>query len=302
MTGARQVPEFFSGFTSLCDALSQGGTAEKVVESHVTPLSSVSVRAQRAVLNKAIETEVIPRLLLAHRRAPAARADRGHNPRVIDGDVIAEFVRLTVEHDTTIAEAFVDALIDQGVSVEHIFTKLFAPAARHLGVLWETDQCTFTDVTIGLSRIQQLVYALGRQFELEEEAAPCSHTVLLVPMPGEHHSLGLLIVEEYFRRAGWNVWAPCNLPEKQLLAAVQRERYDVVGISVTCEVPVARLTTLIATLRKLSLNRSLKIIVGGRSFNEMPALVAAVGADGTDTDGSTAAKWFDSSVERRPAH
>ena len=39
----------------------------------------------------------------------------------------------------------------RGVSVEALYVHLLAPAARHLGELWEDDRCHFADVTVGMA-------------------------------------------------------------------------------------------------------------------------------------------------------
>ena len=53
--------------------------------------------------------------------------------------------------------------------LELLFLRLLAPAARRLGELWEGDLCTFTDVTIGLSHLQQVLRELSPVFEEELE-------------------------------------------------------------------------------------------------------------------------------------
>jgi methanogenic corrinoid protein MtbC1 len=98
----------------------------------------------------------------------------------------------------------------------------------------------------------------------------------------------VLLVEEFFRRAGWNVWTPQNVTSHQLIAIVRQERFDMVGISVTCEVEGPRLAALVESIRNASLNKGLLVMVGGRFINKHPELVALVGADATDLDGTLA--------------
>ncbi|NJK90043.1 MAG: cobalamin B12-binding domain-containing protein [Myxococcales bacterium] len=86
-----------------------------------------------------------------------------------------------------------------------IFLDLLAPVARLLGDLWLIDLCTFTDVTIGLSRLQQLVRELAPAFEDGHDLRGFGHRALLAPAPGEQHTFGMHLVEEFLRRAGWDV-------------------------------------------------------------------------------------------------
>jgi hypothetical protein len=50
--------------------------------------------------------------------------------------------------------------------------------------------------------------------------APANFTALLVNTPSSHHSLGLLILSEYFKRYGWLVVGGSNWREADMLTAV----------------------------------------------------------------------------------
>ncbi|MGL4395388.1 MAG: cobalamin B12-binding domain-containing protein, partial [Hyphomicrobium sp.] len=133
------------------------------------------------------------------------------------------------------------------------------------------------------------VHAFSPFFEAEGDAKPSSgRCALILPLPGEQHSLGVLIVEEFFRRAGWDVWAPLGINQADLLQLVGQERFDVVGFSVSGEGLLDRIASGIHDVRKASINPHVVVMVGGRFFNEHPEYVAKVGADVTDLDGSQA--------------
>ncbi|MEQ1651020.1 MAG: cobalamin B12-binding domain-containing protein [Hyphomicrobium sp.] len=278
----------------LVDVMSQvGGCGQPCDGSDYFPatvnkFSNNILERRQSVLASTIETEIIPRLMLAHREAPEKAKIRQKKRKTFDASEIVEFARLVVVHDVAIASAYVDAVIKQGASLEHVFTKLFSPAARHLGVLWTEDKCTFSDVTIGLARIQQLVHGLSPFFEAEAEPRPLGRSALLAPLPGEQHSLGVLIVEEFFRRVGWDVWVPLGSSQADLLQLVSQERFDVVGFSVSGDGLLDRIASGIHEIRKASTNPDVVVMVGGRFFNDHPEYVKQVGADVTDLDGSQA--------------
>ncbi len=294
MSGSRQLADVFGRFSDGCESFLDSAVSDIAPDDH---RPSVGRSTPEAVLARAIEVEVIPRLMLAHRSPELLRSPLRRKSKIVSADEIGEFARITVQHDVTVAEAFVEALVDQGVTIEQIFSKLFAPAARLLGQLWESDNFTFSDVTIGLSRIQQLIHEFSPFFEAEGQHKLCARSGLLVPMPGEHHSLGLMMVEEFFRRAGWNIWSPSDLMDNQIIGAVKQERFDMVGISVTCELQVARMAALIRAIRVASANRAIVVMVGGRVFNERPRYAAEVGADATDADGRNAVNLFELHTE-----
>jgi methanogenic corrinoid protein MtbC1 len=232
-------------------------------------------------LARTIETEIIPRLMLAHRgaqqtfpQAPLARS-------APDADDVVELARLVLHNDAGVSATFVAGLRTAGMSLEVIYLELLAPAARHLGALWEADLCSFAEVTLGLWRLQQVMHGLGSAFQ--EDAAYNVHArrAMLVPVPGSQHTLGLFMVAEFFRRAGWDVWGDAMVSARDIVAAARAEWFDVIGISVATEAQFDALASVILAVRKASQNRSLVVIIGGPIVAMTPGLVARVGADAT---------------------
>jgi methanogenic corrinoid protein MtbC1 len=252
-------------------------------------------------LFKTIETEIIPRLMLAH--GPEAGCpvlpDVGSDGP--DARTVAEFTRMVVEQDGEVAAAYVEALRAQGTPLETLYLKLITPAARRLGELWEADLCDFTEVTVGLWRLQQVLRGLSPAFREEAHAVPTGQRILLVPAPGEQHVLGLIIVGDYFRRAGWDVWGEPPATSDDLPGVVRNESFDVVGLSVGCEVRVDVLAEEIRAIRKASRNHGLVVMVGGPLFTKYPELVAAVGADATARDGRDAVHQAQRLMDERGA-
>ena len=91
----------------------------------------------RRALNQVIETEILPRLMMAHRaKAPGARKPRAQCPPF---DVDA-FTFALVDPDASVAPRLAERYRDDGASIEAVFLDLLAPAARKLGKMWETDE------------------------------------------------------------------------------------------------------------------------------------------------------------------
>lgn len=238
-----------------------------------------------ALLTRTIEAEVIPRLLLAHLDDAEPSLREGPTPTV---DQVIEFAMIAARDDAAEIPAFIASRRAEGMSIETLFLRLLTPAARYLGDLWAADLRTFADVTIGLSRLQQLLRELSTEFEEEAERLGPSLRILLVPAPGDQHTFGVHMVEEFFRRAGWDVWGELSLSHDELMALVRREWFDVVGLSASCDVLPERLASTIQSLRLASRNSGVGILVGGRLFLDRPDVVALVGADATALDAAQA--------------
>jgi methanogenic corrinoid protein MtbC1 len=257
--------------------------------------------ADPEALARVIEADIIPRLLLAHRELPVMPSAVQAAPQAIPAGHADQFAAATLTEEVAPLLARVEALMAGGVTVETVYLELLAPAARKLGAWWDEDACDFVDVTMGLWRIQEIVHALSA---LVPGAAPVeglSRRALFAPAPGEQHGLGAIIVEEFFRRAGWQTWSAPALPEDELVALAASRSFDVIGLTVSVERHLATLPRTLSAIRRASRNPAVLILVGGRIFVERPDLAAELGADGTAADGRLAVELAELLLDQRQA-
>jgi methanogenic corrinoid protein MtbC1 len=257
--------------------------------------------AQRrlATLVHALETEVIPRLARARRAAGAPLADPSAEPRTPGEPEVVALTELVLSQDVANAATYVDALRARGVPLEAVFLDLLAPCARRLGELWKADRCDFTQVTVGLWRLHQLLRDLSATAHFgAADQAPDRRRILLAPAPGEQHMFGICMVAEFFRRSGWDVVGGPQGSGGDLAAIVRGEPVAVIGLSLSGEARLDGLANGIREIRRASRNRAIRVLVGGNLFNERPDLVALVGADATASDGREAPEQAKSLLRR----
>lgn len=251
-----------------------------------TPLPPRDDGLRSVLLAKAVEYEIIPRLMLAHRVPEECEAHPlMANHRVTPQDV-AVFAELVLHEDDQAVRDCVIALRDRGVPIEGIFLDLLSPVARHLGEMWERDLCTFTEVTVGLGRLQKVLRensAAFGQFSTGEQRER-GRRILLMPCPGEQHTFGLSLVAELFHRAGWDV-VTCFLATDAAAVMVKKDWYDVIGFSLGSESGVPKLKAAMALVRQVSVNPRISIIAGGPVFILHPEFGEQIGADAVMTDG-----------------
>ena len=217
-----------------------------------------------------------------------APVDPSLSTRHITTDDLHTFVRSLRSSDEGECTACVNALIARGITAETIYLDLLDHAALQFGEMWNDDSCDFVDVTVALGRLQRILRDLSHKF-LADRAAPDSiGRVLLSSIPGEHHTLGLFMVAEFFIREGWDVRLGAPLTSAELGSLLRETRFDVVGFSVASSERLSHVKRTIRQLRRDSQNRALAVMVGGPVFRERPALAAHVGADGTAPDARTA--------------
>ena len=244
-------------------------------------------------LARVIESDIIPQLLMAHRVQGQPVPSAAHPAPAIPQGFADQFAAATLTEEVGPLLARVERLMAAGVTVETIYLQLLAPAARRLGAWWDEDACDFVDVTMGLWRCQEIVHALSALIPGVAPVAGFERRALFAPAPGEQHGLGAIIVEEFFRREGWQTWSAPALDEDELVALAAGRAFDVVGLTVSVERHVAPLERSIAAVRRASRNQHVIVLVGGRVFTEQPALAHAIGADGTAADGALAVQLAD---------
>jgi methanogenic corrinoid protein MtbC1 len=248
-------------------------------------------------LMRMIETQIIPRLMLSH-RSPAASLPASRPPP--STDEVGELARLVIAHPASTARAYVDAMRGQGLSLDSIFVDLLGPAARMLGELWMEDLCSFADVTVGLSRLHQLVHDLSPSFVGGKRTGPNLGTVILAPAPGEQHTFGMLIASEFFRRAGWAVRAVTSVHSADLVDLVSNEWVQMVGFSVSNPKLADALRVLIHTLRNVSKNPDLIVMIGGASAEELRTRSRELGEVVCMANAQEAVDFLEQHLEQRP--
>ncbi len=253
------------------------------------------------LLSKAVEYEIIPRLILAHRETPACAPSPYAPVTRVQPEDVALFAELVLHEDDAVVQSAVDDMLARGIPVEGIFMDLLGPVAQHLGVLWERDLCDFTAVTMGLGRLQQVLRHNSQGFRQLQEAvpvAPHGRRILLVPNPGEQHTLGLSVVSEFFHRAGWEVDI-CLLSDQPVSERVHSTWYDVVGFTLGSVGGIARLGITIAQVRRCSVNPHVSIIAGGAVFGLIPGIADQIQADAIVSDGAQAPQVADRLLAER---
>lgn len=237
-------------------------------------------------LSRIIEGDIIPRLMLALDSPSSTRNDEAIADRLRDS--VDEFVHLIIAHDASVAVRYISTLRTDGIPLSALYLDLLAPAARRLGRLWELDECSFTDVTIGVCRMNQVLLEFSRCFDATAKSVEGGRNALVVPLPGEQHTFGILMVMEFMRRGGWNCYTGNPSTAREILKLVRSQDFDVIGLSLSSEKNIDAMRKLIADIRHGARNSDTVILAGGRAFVEDPDLVASVGADATAADGREA--------------
>ena len=229
-------------------------------------------------LVKTIEGNILPLIIEQH--LDSSIPDDLFAKPVINEQVVADLTSLVLQEDARISVDYVKKFHTSGVSLEDIYLRLLTPVARKLGKMWEEDESSFTEVTIALWRIKQLMYDLSPIFQQYAQHEKNGSSIMLVPLPGSQHNLGLFMVSEFFAKAGWRIWGELAATEDEIIEMAAKVWFDIVGLSASVREQFPELKELIRRIKNSSKNPNIGIMIGSPVFNQFPELLDdKLGAD-----------------------
>ncbi|MFM1926098.1 MAG: hypothetical protein RIT44_1904 [Pseudomonadota bacterium] len=211
------------------------------------------------------------------------------SPRLVGGTTFAGKSALDLAQIQILAQACLQGLDAarqvvhgwqrQGQSLEDIYMQGITPCARLLGDWWCSDRLDFSMTTIASTHLQQLLHDFSSEFLQEAPHQPNGWGLLLMTEPGAQHSMGLFMLSEFFKRAGWTVTVGVPQDVTEFKRLFQSEWFDAVGISVSSDRHLDTLRSLLPSLRQAADNTDLKVFVGGPMAFVAPDKLQACGAD-----------------------
>ena len=247
-------------------------------------------------LVKTIEGNILPLIIEQHLDSsiPAQLPVK----QIIDQKAIDDLTKLVLQEDARVSVDYVKEIHASGTALEDIYLLLLTPVARKLGAMWEEDESSFTEVTIALWRIKQLMYDLSPIFQQYSEQGKTGSSIMLVPLPGSQHNLGLFMVSEFFAKAGWRIWGELAATKEDIVSMAANEWFDIVGLSASVREQFPQLKELIKSIKAKSKNPNVGVIIGSPVFNQFPELVDDIGADMVGMDAADALEKATFYVER----
>lgn len=260
------------------------------VASHVTDMTPVQTRS---LLQGVIDGFVIPQLAKrlpgGLRRLPAVDAQ------------VPELTRLLLQPDPRAAAQLVADAHGRIGLLDLLCASLLEPAARGLGDLWQADDCSDFEVTLGLARLQTAMRALVSGAGRALMAGP--PTVLVAPQPGEAHLLGAGLNAELLWQAGWDMRVEFPATDQALCRLLAATWCDALALTLSTafdrEGWLPRMRNTIQQARAASRNPALVVVVGGRAFGQPGDTGEQVGADGSHASALQVASLIGQALDRQ---
>ncbi len=223
-----------------------------------------------------VKSAVLPRLFQTHTQPFPMDAV---GPKKLAAGDIEKLAHLVLDPSIHLSTDFIETLEADGHSIDDLFVHLLEPAARCLGTMWDNDECSFIDVTLGMARLQQLLAMFSRSHAVPDFSR--KRNVCMVTLADEQHSFGATMVETFLRAGGWSVRSLHGASPGLITDIVSSEWFAVAGLTVGSSIQFDDLAATIRCIRAQSCNPAIAIMVGGPPFIEDAESVTRVGADAT---------------------
>jgi len=187
------------------------------------------------------------------------------------------YVQSLLQANRQTAFQVLEGALSQGASLENVYVNIIQPAMYEVGRLWETSQISVAEEHMATAIAQ---FTMGRMYEHLVPPSTSNGRVLVTGVQGELHQIGANMVADVLEMRGWEVrFLGTNLPEKDILSAVQEFQPNWVGISTTMLFNTPTVRRLIEAIRRLQLPTRTKIALGGAAFKSTPNIHHTLGAD-----------------------
>jgi len=156
---------------------------------------------------------------------------------------------------------FQSRLTAQGLRV--FIHNTMAPATLALGKAWSNGELEIYQEHL----YTELMKGLVRQSLAEHYREDGEPRVMLTTVPGEQHSLGLLMVEALLRIGGAEVISfGTEMPFRDIREAALSQNADVIGLSFSCSFKTEDAIVMLSGLRQM-IDPKVRIWVGGAAFD-----------------------------------
>jgi MerR family transcriptional regulator, light-induced transcriptional regulator len=150
----------------------------------------------------------------------------------------------------------------QSLGLRAFIHQLLVPANRIVGEAWNSGELAVYEEHL----YTEMVTGLVRQSLAEIPGGHKSPRIMLTTLPGEQHSLGLLMVEALLRMGGAEVIPfGIEMPFRDIIDAAQTHNVDVIGLSFSSNFKLDDAIVMLSGLRQM-VEKETSIWVGGSAF------------------------------------
>ena len=193
---------------------------------------------------------------------------------------VENFCYALISDDDQEGRVFIERVYEDGASLEAIYLNYLAEAAVILGEWWVSDDASFSEVSIGASRIYAIMRGMSYLFVPKKLVN--FKSAVFASIPGETHNLGIRMAADLFGQEGWDIDMIIGKSHDDLIAEIADSRCPIIGLSAAGAHSAAALARVVVALR-IS-NPWAAIVLSGQITNEDQDVISALDVDGVVKD------------------
>ena len=168
--------------------------------------------------------------------------------------------------------------VKTAADIETFYGQIIQPVMYEVGMLWEEDVLSVAQEHLASAIVGRVMATISMT---TIGAQKKRGKVVVTASPNEFHEIGAWMIADILEHDGWDMhYLGANTPQNDLLQFLLSFRPDILAISITTPFNIEKVKDIVDSIRKDKELEKMKIMVGGRIFNEYPDLWRMMGADG----------------------
>ena len=146
-------------------------------------------------------------------------------------------------------------------TIPEFYEKILRPAMYDIGGLWRDGKLDVGSEHVASNAVTRLIESMNTKLKSKSK----TKTVLICTPDGEYHIIPCLMIETYLTLRGYNVinLSP-SVPTKSLINHIDKEKPDLVLVSITLGEHLKAGIQLVKNIKKLKI----PVIVGGQALKD----------------------------------
>ena len=177
-------------------------------------------------------------------------------------------------------------LVEQSVTKADNLLNFYENVARHalytVGTLWERNEMSIAEEHLATAIVGRIMSFLYCRFIGTPKT---TGTAVVSAVPNEFHEVGARMAADILELDGWEViYLGVNTPLDELINLLKQKQPFLLALSVATALNLEKTKEAIAAVKAVPELISMKILVGGLAFSNLPRLWQEFGADGYAAD------------------
>ncbi len=208
---------------------------------------------------------------------------REEDPSQIPVDVAwlerkTEFFEAILRNDHKACLRLAASAVETSKDIEGFYLNVLQPTLYEIGMLWEKAEISVVQEHLASAIISRVMATVNL---IDRPLLPSIGKVVVAASPNEFHEIGASMIADTLEHDGWEVaYLGGNVPKEDLLAYLHDYRPQLLALSVTIAFNVDHVRDVIAAIHNNEALKQIKVMVGGRVFNDNEGLWRMIGADG----------------------